>query len=352
MIQRLLAIFLAAILFAPLPGQDSPTIRVSTNIIIAPTTVTDKNGNFVDGLEARDFKLYDNDVPQDIRQDVAFVPISLAVVIQKSSRTEPVLPAIKKIAPAIEGLVLGERGEAAVISFDHRIDVMQEFTGDGNKLKEALDKLKPGSQSSRLNDAVLEASRMLGKRPATNRRVILLISETRDRGSAAREKETLTQLELNNIMVYPVNMSRWLNKLLDPGEPPRPPAIPYSAMPNGPGGVPMNPTTAMQLGYGGSFGNYIPLAVEVLKSTKAIFVDNPQELYAKYTGGKEHSFVSSRTLDEAIAHIGEELHSQYLISYNPANKSDGGWHSVRVVVNRPGYDVRTRGGYWMAARPE
>ena len=46
--------------------------------------------------------------------------------------------------------------------------------------------------------------------------------------------------------------------------------------------------------------------------------------------------------------IGRELHNQYMISYNPSNKEEGGLHTLRVEVTRPGLEVRTRGGYWMA----
>jgi hypothetical protein len=74
----------------------------------------------------------------------------------------------------------------------------------------------------------------------------------------------------------------------------------------------------------------------------------------KYTGGKEYSFVRQEALEQAIADIGEEIHSQYLISYNP-NKEvrlEGGLHKIRVEVDRPGLKVRTRPGYWMAGIPE
>jgi hypothetical protein len=57
-------------------------------------------------------------------------------------------------------------------------------------------------------------------------------------------------------------------------------------------------------------------------------------------------------VERAIADIGEELHSQYLLSYNPNNKIEGGFHKIRVEVNRPNLRVRTRDGYWLAAVPD
>ena len=44
-----------------------------------------------------------------------------------------------------------------------------------------------------------------------------------------------------------------------------------------------------------------------------------------------------------------ELHSQYIISYNPSNKDEGGWHDIHVSVEASNVKVRARPGYWMAS---
>ena len=76
-----------------------------------------------------------------------------------------------------ESMMAGDGGEVAIIAFDHRLQKLQDFTNDSTKLQDALKKLRPGSSSSRVTDAVEEASRMLRSRPKERRRVILLISE-------------------------------------------------------------------------------------------------------------------------------------------------------------------------------
>jgi hypothetical protein len=40
------------------------------------------------------------------------------------------------------------------------------------------------------------------------------------------------------------------------------------------------------------------------------------------------------------------------LSYSPNNQTEGGFHEIKVIVNRPNLEVRTRPGYWVAARPE
>jgi VWFA-related protein len=89
--------------------------------------------------------------------------------------------------------------------------------------------------------------------------------------------------------------------------------------------------------------------VEIFKSTKAIFVDNPVEVFTKGTGGTEFSFGKQKGLEEAIEKVGNEIHSQYLISYAPNNTAEGGFHEIEVEVNRPNIKVRTRPGYWLAS---
>ena len=42
---------------------------------------------------------------------------------------------------------------------------------------------------------------------------------------------------------------------------------------------------------------------------KGVFISNPHEVYTKYTGGREYSFMTQRGLEQAISDIGEEIHS-------------------------------------------
>ncbi len=322
---------------------------ITVNVVIAPTVVLDKEGNFVNGLQPHDFRLFDNDKVQDIRVDMTFQPIDVVVCIQADAVTEDVLPKIRKLGSLLEGLVVGEQGTVAIIAFDHRIRVMQDFTSDPGKIKVALEQIKPGSSQSRQIDAVNDAVRMLSKRVKDRRRVLMLISETRDKGSEGKLRETLVAAEIHNVLVYTINMSRFLNTLLAKTPVPRPDPIPAAAR-HMPAGGAATPTTMAQ--YSGT-GNVLPAFVEIFRAAKAIFVSNPAEVLTRYTGGREYSFMTQKALEEAVGKIGEELHSQYLISYNPNNKLEGGWHTIRVEVRgRAGLEVRTRPGYWLAAVPE
>lgn len=321
-------------------------IKETFKFVIAPVTVTDRDGNFVSGLTPYDFRLFDNGKPQRITEDVADHPISLVVVIQANAATEHVIKQVQKIGSVIDGTILGETGEVAVIAFDHRVQKLLPFTSEQGKVGEALKKLKPGSYSSNLNDATMEAVNMLRVRPNTRRRAILLISESRDKGSEMSVREVLTNAEFNDVVIYPVNISHLLTSLTTAPPPPRPDNRPPGAV-HLPAGVVSTPTTESQH----ATGNYIPLFVEIFKGAKSIFVPNPLEVYSKYTGGREYSFKSQGALERAVSEIGAELHSQYLLTYLPNNPTEGGFHEITVQILKPDLKVRTRTGYWVAAKP-
>ncbi|HKW99863.1 MAG TPA: VWA domain-containing protein [Bryobacteraceae bacterium] len=333
--------------------QDSveqPLVRTEVNVVMAPVTVLDKHGNYVDGLQPDNFRLFDNNKEQNIHVDVAFQPISMVIAIQANDHVEGILPKINKIGSMIGPLLIGDQGEAAVMAFDHRFRVMQDFTSDSTKIENAIKKINPGSSSSRMIDAVIESVRMLRSRPANRRRILLLISEVRDKGSEGKVRDALTDIQMNNVSVYSVDISRAMASLTSRPADPRPDTLPPAMHPLPPN-VPATPNTVMQTtGSQGGSAQFIPMMVEIFKSTKAIFVDNPLEVFSRGTGGTQYTFAKQKALEEAVSKIGQEIHSQYLISYNPNNKDEGGFHEINVEVTSPeAKSVRTRPGYWLAS---
>jgi VWFA-related protein len=335
----------------PETATELPRFVVPVEVVVAPVTVVDRNGDHVDGLGPEQFHLFDNGKEQNIHVDVAFPLISLVIAVQANDRVESVLPQIQKIGVMIEPIVIGDQGEASVLAFDSRIRQMQDFTSDPAKITEALKRIHPGSSQNRMIDAVEEAARELHSRPRNRRRVILLVSETRDKSSEARLKETLAAVLLANVSVYTVDISRMVTSVMakqDPGYiDNRPPAM--TPMPSG---VPATPNTVMQTtGSLGSSAEFVPLMVEVFKDTKAIFKQNPSEVFTRGTGGEQFGFMRQRGLEDAIEHLGAELHNQYMISYVPNNKDEGGFHTISVqVTGRKDVKVRTRPGYWLGAK--
>ncbi|MDP9055071.1 MAG: VWA domain-containing protein [Acidobacteriota bacterium] len=320
-------------------------IRTSVTNIVAPVLVTDRSGNIIDGLQPNQFHLFDNNKEQNIQVDVSFEPVSVVLAIEASVRMDAILKQIRHLGTLMP-LVVGEHGEAAVMAFDSRLRVMQEFTNDSDRVKAAIDKITAGNSSSRMIDAVEKGVFMLRNRPKDNRKIILLVSETRDMASEGRLREALIDAQLSNVFIYTVDVTQLAVRLTEKPTAPRPDAIDVTARP-GVWGKPSTPTTAAQ-GYGPQNEvQFAPLLAEIYRDTKRIFVENPSTVFSKGTGGAEFSFVKQHGLEEALQRISQEIRSQYLITYSPNNKEEPGFHAIAVTVDKTNYVTKTRPGYWL-----
>jgi hypothetical protein len=71
------------------------------------------------------------------------------------------------------------------------------------------------------------------------------------------------------------------------------------------------------------------------------------ELLARTTGARTIGFLKKSGLEQAIQEIGEEVHRQYILSYQPPPAEPGEFRTIRVEVRgRPDLHVKTRAGYW------
>ena len=332
------------------PGKEDavPSIgSITTHIVMTPVTVTDRGGNVVNNLTPKDFRLTDNGRVQRITEDVAVHPISMVIAVQANAEVEKMLPAIQKVGSAISAQILGDDGEAAVIEFDHRIQTLGDFTSDPDKLSAALKKLKAGSGSSRLNDATIESVNLLRRRPVSRRRILLLIAESRDNGSELKAREVLSAAEFADVVIYAIDISKFVASVTAPPSANRsvldnrPPGAVYT---QGPGGSVETPTTISQ----NNMGNWAPVIKDIYDMAKGIFIPPPLEVYTTYSGGRQYAFKTQRELERAVSDLGEELHSQYLLTYVPNNQSEAGYHNIVVQVLRPDMKVRARDGYYWA----
>jgi VWFA-related protein len=333
---------------APVPDTDY-TIRTTTRTVLVPTTIKDKDtGDFINGLSVSDFTVFDNDRPQKISSDFSYEPLSVVVVIQANSDVEPMIPKLKKSGVLLNGLVTGEGGDIAIIKFDHRVEQLQDWTSDAGRIDDALQKLYAGSSTARTIDAVLEADRMLKQHDPQNRRrrVIVLFSQGYDKGSESKSDETLRQMQFDNIVVYPIDISQiTLLQRTPPTDARRVMGgVPPEAM-HSPTGNTQTGTDVLQNHPGGNAFNVVP---PVWRSIKDLFKAPPDRAFASLTGGRVYSFARQATLERAMSDLGKELHSQYLLSYSPdpETEKEPGFHRIRVEVNHPRLDIRARTGYY------
>jgi len=289
-------------------GSAAAQFRSTVLLVLAPVTVTDSRGHYVDGLTADDLILLDNNVPQAIQLDWTTFPIDLVVAVQTSANSGPALDKLGGSGILFSQLLAAQTGETAVLSFSDEVKRHQDFTGNADLLIRALRTMRKEGGNAHMLDALREAVGMLEARPARRRRIVFMIAEKRDRGSSSRLPDVMAQVQRSNVTVYWASYSPFLQ--------------PFTTKPDD-SGTPYDPGP----------GGYLYAIGELARLSKP----NLSELFAKVTGGRTLGFLKKNTLEEAIQRVGQEVHRQYILSFQPAlgGKDSGGFHSIPCGGERP-----------------
>lgn len=339
------------------PVQQAPKneIKVQVALVTTPVTVRNSRGEMVHNLDAKDFRVTDNGSAQKISHfDLGGDPISLVILVETSSRIEPLMPEIRKSGILFTQTVMGPTGEAAVVGFNDSVDKLEDFTSNADQIESTIANLRVGSSGSKLFDAMAVGVEMLSSRPQATaekpgrRRVLLILSEATDDGSEKKLGEVLRAAQLANVTIYSVGLSTTRAEFQSKPKAPQKANIPVGAIPPPPG-VPATPTYE---------GNYNPAGADLM----AVVVwavqhihdqvkGNALEVAAAGTGGAHLGTFKDRSIENAIDEIGGELHSQYTISYTPTDADVTGYHEIKVSVQRgdaKNLKVRARPGYYLA----
>ena len=340
---------IAFLLACVLPAQEAG-FRTQVRLVVVPVTVRDAKGRPVDGLTKESFQLFDQNARQPFELDTfdtGVAPVSLLVAVQTSGISAAALVKVRQIGAMIQPLVAGERGCAGLLSFSDSVVLRQPCTRDVDALAGAFARLEPRAPTEgHLLDAAAEAIRLLDARP-NSRRVLLLIAETRDRGSEAKLDDVIRAAQTAGVTVYAATYSAFRTGFLAKPEDVQPPRrtrplpLPSGKPVSDPVGesIPAN-SGAQSTDLLGGIGELARLGKE--KATEKLAVA---------TGGAEYPFTRLSSLEKAIQQLGEEIHAQYVISFLP-NEPKPGYHALRVQVGVSGkVQVRSRPGYWVNAAP-
>jgi VWFA-related protein len=311
-------------------------------LVVAPTTVTDSKGRYVDGLRLEDLTLYDNSVPQAIQMDWMTYPISLVVAVQTSSNSGAVIDKLGGSGILFTQLLAADAGETAVITFSDRVKVHQEFTSKPDAVIHALRMLRKEGDNACMLDGLRQALLMLEGRAAGRRRIVLMIAEKRDRASATKVPEVMERVQRLNATVYWLTYSPFLQPFTvrpKTVEDLKPEAerikVKQCALCPAPDDTPV----PADLGPGSpiyGIGELFRLQQPDLS-----------RLFTSTTGGRTLGFLKKNALERAIQLVSEEVHRQYILSFEPKGGAPGQFHAIRVTVrNRPDLQVKTREGYW------
>jgi Ca-activated chloride channel homolog len=342
------------------PQTSDDTIKMDTTLVTIPVTAMDANGRYVPNLKKSDFKVYEDDLEQEIESFGAVeVPFNVVLLLDTSGSTEFRLREIQQAAVTFTEQ-LRPHDRVMVVSFDDEVYVDCEFTSDRARLRRAIYGTDTG-QSTKLYDAVdLVVTERLAR--VQGRKAIVLFTDGRDTASRlATARSTLARVEESDILVYPIHYETTDAQVGVPGGPgsqrwpfpmPMPRRNPYP--PGGGRRWPFDPFFTHQFPQGGNqgggqgqgrgqggTGNYGRLRGA-----------NYLRALADRSGGRMFFADTMRNLSQAFSSIAEELRYQYTLSYYPTNAArDGSWRRVRVRVSQPGVVVRAKEGYRAGAAP-
>jgi VWFA-related protein len=314
-------VFVVAMLTAHMRGQH-PTIRTTVPLVTVPVSVADRHGRAIYGLNGSDFVVLDDGKPRPVRVDTVdsgLAPIALVTLIQTSDISLSALAKIRKLGAMIPQAVVGANGEAAVVSFDDHVKVVQDFTTDADAISSAFHDLRRSdSMAGRMIDAVDEALNLLAKRPGSRRANILIIAESRDRGSEEKLADLIPKIQRTGATVYSFTYSAYLT-----------------------------PFTIKPEEYEPSGGGLLQGITEVARLAK----QNTVAALTEVSGGRRFRFEIKSGLENDLIRLGTEIHSRYLISFTPNVETAPRFHKLQVEIsNHPDAVVRAQPGYWGASR--
>ena len=323
--------------------EDTPTgpeevdagdiIRVNTTLVTLPVSVMDRDGRYIPNLQKEDFRIWEDNV----EQDVAFFasvdkPFSVVLMLDTSPSTQFRLEEIQDAAISFVNQLRPD-DKVMVVSFNEDIRVLSELTTDRSKLQRAIYKARTDSGTS-LYDAVdLVINKHLGKIPG--RKAIVLFTDGVDTTSdnASYDSTVMDAQELD-ALIYPVQY----NTAYDMGsvvQNPMPPVDIFGTILGGifGGGGGMRRGGGMGRPRGTSRGEY--------EIGNRYLLD-----LANSTGGREYRADSLRNMSTAFANVAEELRRQYSIGYYPKRAPQAGQRRmIRVRAKQPNLAVRARDSY-------
>jgi VWFA-related protein len=314
---------------------NSPTVRSESTVVLGPTLVKARAGDIVHGLTAKDFVVEDNGIEQAVRLDDSPDSTSFSIVVavevgrdatllfpasEKTAKHAPAEAPLTGLGTMIEAFVGQTKADVAVVAFDSQVRLVQGFSEDIPMVAGKLDRLGPGDGGAAILDAVSYSARLLYGRAVNDRRVLILISETRDQGSHLAKIPNLVQeIGLSNTLVYGLAFSPARAQFFhDLHEQPKRNTDPNLLAP-------------------------LMIAANGMRN-------NAAKTLALLAGGEYATFTSARSFDEHLEAFAGDDRDRYLLTFQPAKPKPGPHRiAVRLRSANSGFTVTARTMYWSVA---
>jgi VWFA-related protein len=308
-------------MFAGVAISQETTLHTQSNVVLIPALVKSAQGEAVYGLGAKDFIVEDDGEEQTVHLDEVAEgqPVSMVIAIQRGRRANYEFPRMRGLSAMLDPLVAEGRGAVAIVEFDSQVQTAQNFTGSSDKIAWTMKELEPGDGGAAILDAVDYSVKMLEQVPKERQRVLLLISETRDHGSAAKVEDVVAEIGQSSTAVYALAFSPSRSNILDTMR--------------GNNKNEMNPSP--------------DLLAPLLMAAEAMKKNMPKTV-ASMTGGEYEMFATGKNFDLRMIDFSNHLHSRYLLSIEPRSPH-AGLHQLRVRLRDAGdRTVLARSSYWAA----
>ena len=276
-------------------AQEPPIAAFTSSVDLVRVTavVRDRKGRFVNDLRRGDFEILDGGVRRsisDFRPDLSGV--SVALLFDASGSMERLMGQARESAGHLLGWLESGRDEAAVFTFDTRLDEIAAFTTDLAALPARLDAVRPFGATS-LHDAIAQAAERVSTRVG-RRRAVVVFTDGNDNFSRLNPGEVSGIASAIDVPVYIIGLASTVD---DPSA---------------------------------DVGAQSPLK-------------GPLSDLTAWTGGR--TFVVSAPAHRSVAarQIVEELRHQYLMAFESSGTP--GWHPLEVRALGKDLTVRARSGY-------
>ncbi|HEY1500406.1 MAG TPA: hypothetical protein VGF88_12565 [Acidobacteriaceae bacterium] len=310
--------------FPPDPNAYMPTFHVSTSVVIVPTLVEKSNGEVLYGLKPTDFSVFDNGVEQKVHvdDDLDTQPVSLVVCIERGRDAPLEFDKIGKLGPLLDLFTRDGRGDVALVAFDSKATWVEPFSDNTDSITSDLRQMPGGDGGAAILDAVGYSVNLLEQQPPDHRRVLLLISESRDHGSHRFNIPQLVErIGTSNTLVLSLVFSPGKAEIIDWGK----------GNANG--------------------GNELNILAPLVMTMNAMRRNTPRTL-ADLSGGEYDPFTREKGFENRVAEVASHARNRYILSFHPTDLTPG-LHSIQVRLTQDyGARVVARNSYWAILRDE
>jgi Ca-activated chloride channel homolog len=190
----------AAILFAATVAY-AQTLKVDVNLVNVFATVKDGHGDFVTNLSRDDFRVYDDDQPQDIQvfEKQNKVDSAIGILLDTSGSMVDIIPYMKRGVRDF-ARVLPKKDDLFLVSFGIKVLMLHASTQSEKQLEDSLNRLRAYG-TSLLFDGLLYSMEQVEKSDHP-RKALIVFTDGEDNGSTVSHSRVVQEAQRSAVLLY------------------------------------------------------------------------------------------------------------------------------------------------------